>query len=116
MTWKQGLETGSGGGPCSWEQVTGKPEAFPPDAHNHDGQYSQLGHTHAGYATTGHNHDGVYAPIDHTHQGGGSDPWVYLKLSSADFTTSSATAVDITGLGFTPLANTWYEFHGMLLL
>jgi hypothetical protein len=46
--------------------------------------------------------------------GGGSDPWTYVKLSS-DFTTTSATAVDITGLAFTPAANTQYEFEAHLL-
>lgn len=45
---------------------------------------------------------------------GGSDPWTYRKLTS-DFVTSSATAVDITSLGFTPAANTTYEFEAFLL-
>lgn len=43
-----------------------------------------------------------------------SDPWTYVKLSS-DFTTTSATAVAITGLAFTPAANTQYEFEACLL-
>lgn len=47
--------------------------------------------------------------------GGGSDPWTYLKLGS-DFVTSNATAVDVTGLAFTPAANTQYEFEAVLLL
>jgi len=47
--------------------------------------------------------------------GGGSDPWTYLKLA-ADFPTSSATAVDVTGLAFTPSANTTYEFEVLLLV
>jgi len=47
--------------------------------------------------------------------GGGADPWTYLKLGS-DFVTSSATAVDVTGLAFTPAANTQYEFEALLLL
>ena len=46
---------------------------------------------------------------------GGSDPWTYIKLGS-DFVTSSATAVDITGMAFTPSANTSYEFEALLLL
>jgi hypothetical protein len=46
--------------------------------------------------------------------GGGVDPWTYIKLSS-DFTTGSATAVDVTGLAFTPAANTQYEFEAHLL-
>lgn len=46
---------------------------------------------------------------------GGSDPWTYIKLAS-DFVTSSATAVDITGMAFTPAANTDYEFEALLML
>lgn len=45
----------------------------------------------------------------------GSDPWTYIKLSS-DFITSSSTAVDITGLAFTPAANTTYEFECVLMV
>lgn len=44
-----------------------------------------------------------------------ADSWSYLKLTS-DFTTSSATAVDVTGLAFTPAANVQYEFEAILLL
>lgn len=46
---------------------------------------------------------------------GGSDPWTILKLA-APFTTGSATAVDVTGLSFTPLANTNYMIEAVLLL
>ena len=46
---------------------------------------------------------------------GGSDPWVYVKLAS-DFVTSSATAVDVTGMTFTPVANLSYEISGIFLL
>ena len=45
----------------------------------------------------------------------GSDPWTYIKLSG-DFTTTSATAVDVTGLGFAPAANTDYEFRAVLMV
>jgi len=45
----------------------------------------------------------------------GSDPWTYLRLAS-DFTTTSATAVDITGLGFALAANGRYEFVGRLMV
>lgn len=45
----------------------------------------------------------------------GSDPWTYLTLSS-DFTTSSGTAVDVTGLAFTPGANKKYEIEGQFRL
>ncbi len=44
----------------------------------------------------------------------GSDQWNYVKLG-ADFSTSSATAVDVTGMAFTPAANTSYEFRAVLL-
>ena len=47
--------------------------------------------------------------------GTGADPWTYIKLA-ADFTTSSATAVDITGMAFTPAANKRYEFEARLRL
>lgn len=47
--------------------------------------------------------------------GGGSDPWTYAKLDT-DFTTTSATAVNITGLAFTPILSTSYEFEAVLLL
>lgn len=47
----------------------------------------------------------------------GSDPWTYLTVNGgSDFTTSSATAVDVTGLSFTPSANTKYEFECKLAL
>jgi hypothetical protein len=49
--------------------------------------------------------------------GGGSDPWTYLTVNGgSDFTTSSASAVDVTGLSFTPSANTKYEFECKLAL
>ena len=51
----------------------------------------------------------------HSHAGGGGDPWTYLRLTS-DFTTTSATAVNVTGLAFTPSANTRYEFEAFLML
>jgi hypothetical protein len=45
--------------------------------------------------------------------GVGGDPWTYIKLAS-DFITGSATAVDVTGLAFTPAANRSYEFEAVL--
>lgn len=48
---------------------------------------------------------------------GGSDPWTYAFVNGgSDFTTSSATAVDATGLAFTPALNTKYEFEAVLML
>lgn len=47
--------------------------------------------------------------------GGSSDPWTYVKLET-DFVTSSATAVDVTGLAFTPAAGKTYEFEAVLRL
>lgn len=46
--------------------------------------------------------------------GPSQDAWTYLKVTGSDFTTSLATAQDVTGLGFTPAANTNYEFDGEL--
>lgn len=45
----------------------------------------------------------------------GFGEWSYLRLTS-DFTTSSATAVSVTGLEFTPAANKRYEFEATLML
>lgn len=43
-----------------------------------------------------------------------SDPWTYITLGS-NFSTSSATAVDVTGLSFTPSASTKYEIEAWLM-
>lgn len=43
-----------------------------------------------------------------------ADPWTYVKLAS-DFVTSSGTAVNVTGLEFTPAANKSYVFEAQLL-
>jgi len=45
----------------------------------------------------------------------GSDQWTYVVLAS-DFGTSSASAVDVTGLAFTPALSKKYEFEGKFLL
>lgn len=61
---------------------------------------------------------GTVAAGDHTHSGG-SDPWTYLRLPG-DFTISTTAAGDVTNggvlLGFTPAANTRYEFVGRLMV
>lgn len=70
--------------------------------------------------------DGAQGPIGNTGPQGatgpqgiqgvaGGDSWTYIKLAS-DFTTSSATAVNVTGLEFTPAANQHYEFEAQLRL
>lgn len=43
------------------------------------------------------------------------DKWTYIKLAS-DFTTSSATAVDVTGMSFTPEANKTYVIESQQLM
>lgn len=111
--------------------------------HNHDSAYAAAGHNHDGayeaagavasHAAAADPHTGYqkesekaqangYASLDGTGKvpaaqlpAAGSDPWTYLRLAS-DFTTTSSTAVDITGLGFTPAANTRYEFVGRLMV
>lgn len=40
--------------------------------------------------------------------------WTYVELGS-DFSTTSTTAVDVTGMAFTPAASTTYEFEAILL-
>ena len=48
--------------------------------------------------------------------GGGSDPWTYVKLT-ADFTNSTVTPQNVTGLAFTPtLTNAIYIVEGFFLL
>jgi hypothetical protein len=44
-----------------------------------------------------------------------ADPWTYMAVNGgSDYTTSSTTASDVTGLSFTPSANTNYQFECML--
>ena len=109
-------------------------DARTPLAHNHDGVYEVSGAVAAhagaadphtgyqkesekaqanGYASLGA--DGKVPAAQLPAPGGGSDPWTYLRLT-VDFTTTSSTAVDITGLAFTPAANTRYEFVGRLMV
>lgn len=45
----------------------------------------------------------------------GSDGWTYAYLGT-DFNTTSATAVNVTGLAFTPAANKNYTVEGVFLL
>lgn len=106
--------------------------------HNHDANYAAIGHNHAGtyepananiqaHIASAHapanaqkNSDILKSEIEavltgviasHSHSGG-SDPWTYVKLD-ADFTTSSATAVNVTGFNFTPAINSVYVIEGL---
>lgn len=47
--------------------------------------------------------------------GGGSDPWTYVVLES-DFTISTTSNNNVTGLSFTPAADTRYHIEGYYLL
>lgn len=71
---------------------------------------SQIDATGTPSATTFLRGDGSWATPS-----GGGDPWTIVRITS-DFVTSSATAVNVTGLNFTPSANNRYEFYGMFLL
>ena len=48
--------------------------------------------------------------------GVGSDPWTYLMVSASHFAVSNVAVRTITGLKFTPGANSTYEFEGCLAL
>lgn len=53
---------------ATWATLTGKPSTFPPEAHNHDADYSAIDHNHdSDYAALSHNHDSSYASISHNH-------------------------------------------------
>lgn len=104
----------------AYSSLSGIPASFTPAAHNQaistiTGLQAALDGKQASgsYAASNHNHDAAYAAIDHTHEGGGADPWTIVALA-ADFTTSSATAVDVTGLSFTPAANGRYMFEAVI--
>lgn len=69
-------------------------------------------------STSGHVLTSNGSGADPTYQApaaGGSDPWTYVKLAS-DFTTSLATNANVTGLSFTPNANSTYVIEGFFLL
>ena len=100
------------------------------EAHSHTGVYEAANaniqaHVVAAHApsTAQKNSDITKAEIEakltgaiasHTHSGG-SDPWTTVVLAS-DFPTTSATAVDVTGLAFTPALNKKYEFEGKFMM
>lgn len=136
-------EIGSGvEGGAAWGSVTGTLanqtdlqtalDGKAASSHNHDATYEAKNaniqtHIAAAHAPSNaqKNSDITLAEIEakltgvissHSHAGG-ADPWTYVQVNSGnDFTTTSATAVDVTGLAFTPVANTTYEFEALLLL
>lgn len=67
-------------------------------------------HSFPGETTTFLRADGTFA-----NPGGGVDPWTHTTLAG-DFSTSSGTAVNATGLSFTPGANKRYRFKAFLLM
>lgn len=106
--------------------ITGAADAL----HTHTGVYEPANANLQGHVASAHapanaqaNADITKAEIEakltgviasHSHSGG-SDPWTYIVLAN-DFTTSSTTNQDVTGMGFTPDANTRYEFEWTLML
>lgn len=56
---------GGGGGASSWDELTGKPTEFPPEAHTH--KWDEVTDKPATYPPEDHNHDSDYAAIDHKH-------------------------------------------------
>lgn len=105
-------EAVAGLGAPAWNDIADKPTAFPPSAHTHSGaDVTGLSDALNGKANVGHTH----SPADIIGLPSGSDPWTYIKLAS-DFPTTSATAVIIPGLAFTPLLSQQYEFEATLLL
>jgi hypothetical protein len=124
----------------AYSSLTGIPSTFTPEAHNQaistitglqaalDGKAASS-HAHAAGDITsgtvatarlgsGTANSTTFLRGDQTWAtpagGSGSDPWTYVVLGS-DFTTTSATAVDVTGLNFTPAANTKYVFEATLM-
>lgn len=80
-------------GAPAWANVTGKPTTFTPSAHAH--VIADV--------------TGLQTALDE-----GSDPWTYIKLAT-DYPTTLATWATVTGMSFTPAANTDYEVEWCLL-
>lgn len=107
------------GGSLAWVDVTGKPTTFTSEAHAHttseipDFTEASQDVVGAMVAAAGGSYNDGTGTI--TLPSGGSDPWTYVKLAS-DQVTSLATFVDLTGMTFTPSANTDYEVEWVLLV
>lgn len=98
MTYRQGMMGYSFAGAgrsagATWNDLTGKPDTFPPSAHSHDIA----------------NITGLTDAL-----AGSSDPWTYVKLD-ADATTTT-TANSNTALAFTPPPLSVVIFEGQLFL
>ena len=103
--------TGTASGTNTGDQVISDATITTTDITTNNASTSKHGfmQKYPGGTTTFLRADGSFAS-----PGGGSDPWTYVVLAS-DFTTTSATAVNVTGLLFTPSANVKYEFEAMLM-
>jgi hypothetical protein len=60
---------------------------------------------------------GIQGPQGETGPAGtGADPWTYVKVTGSDFQTTLATWSTVTGLTFTPPANSTIEIEAALLV
>jgi hypothetical protein len=101
----------------AYSALTGIPSTFTPAAHTHAAGDITSGPMAAARLGSGTPDSTTFLRGDGTWAtpAGGSDPWTYLRLAN-DFPTTSGTAVDVTGLAFTPAANQRYEFEAQLML
>lgn len=101
----------------NWDDVSGKPATFTPEDHAHSADAITAGVIATARLGSGSADNTKFLRGDQTWAApaGGSDPWTYLRQTS-DFTASTAAAVTITGLSFTPAANTRYEFVARLMV
>jgi len=105
------LQTGS----PDWSAITNKPASYPASTHAHSATdiasgtlaTARLGSGAANGATFLRGDQTWAAPV-------ASGGWTTVKLGS-DFSTTSSSAQNVTGLLFTPAANTDYEFEAVLM-